>query len=89
MTCAPTLQSLRVGQSATLGVPQVDAAQSRRLAELGLRAGEVVRLVQRAVGGARVVEVDGSRIALDGRTAARLPVEVCGAVDPAGSKAAR
>jgi ferrous iron transport protein A len=70
---APTsLRDLGVGESAVLGEPQVQAAQRRRLAELGLRPGELVTVTQRAVGGARVVAVHGSRIALDGRTAALL-----------------
>lgn len=57
-----------------LAAPRLDRAQAMRLAELGLRAGERVTLTQRGVGGARVVSVGGSRIALDRRTAAQLPV---------------
>ncbi|MBK9740166.1 MAG: ferrous iron transport protein A [Actinobacteria bacterium] len=49
--------------------------QRRRLAELGLRRGEAVRMVLHSVGGARVVSVRGSRIALDATTAALLPVQ--------------
>lgn len=37
---------------------------TRRLAELGVRAGSHVRCVQRTAGGGRVVDVAGSRIAL-------------------------
>jgi ferrous iron transport protein A len=77
--CAPTsLRDLAVGESAVLDEPQVEAAQRRRLAELGLRPGETVTVTQRAVGGARVVAVHGSRIALDGRTADLLRVRAEG-----------
>jgi ferrous iron transport protein A len=69
---AATLRDLGVGESAVLGEPRVPEAQRRRLAELGLRPGETVTITQRAVGGARVVAVHGSRIALDGRTASQL-----------------
>ena len=48
--------------------------QRIRLAELGLRPGQPVTLLQRGVGGARVVSVADSRIALDSRTAGRIPV---------------
>jgi Fe2+ transport system protein FeoA len=70
-----TVRDLRAGESAVLAEPRVDRAQRMRLAELGVRAGEPVTLAQRAVGGARVIDVAGARIALDGRTAARLPLE--------------
>jgi ferrous iron transport protein A len=68
------VRDLRRGESAVLAVPQLDSRQAMRLAELGLRAGESVTLTQRGVGGARVLAVAGSRIALDARTAARLPL---------------
>jgi ferrous iron transport protein A len=69
-----TVRDLRAGECAVLGEPDLDRGQRMRLAELGLRAGESITLAQRGVGGARVVAVAGSRIALDARTAARLPV---------------
>ena len=69
-----TVRDLGVGESAVLGEPTVDAPQRRRLVELGLRPGEQVTVIQRAVGGARVVSAHGSRIALDARTAGRLPI---------------
>lgn len=69
-----TVRDLAVGECAVLGVPTVDRAQRIRLAELGLRPGQPVTLVQRGVGGARVVSVADSRIALDSRTAGRIPV---------------
>ena len=70
-----TVRDLAVGDSAVLGDPLVDLMQRRRLAELGLRRGEAVRMVLHSVGGARVVSVRGSRIALDATTAALLPVQ--------------
>lgn len=69
-----TVRDLAVGECAILGVPEVDRPQRIRLAELGLRPGQPVTVVQRAVGGARVVSVADSRIALDSRTAGRIPV---------------
>ena len=68
------MRDLAVGESAILGVPAVERAQRIRLAELGLRPGQPVTLVQRGVGGARVVSVADSRIALDASTAGRIPV---------------
>lgn len=67
---------LRAGETAVLGVPDLDPEQRMRLAELGLRPGETVTLALRGVGGARIVSVAGSRIALDAQTARALPVEV-------------
>lgn len=55
-----------------LGHPVIGEPQRSRLAELGLRAGERVTLTQRAVGGARILAVHGSRIAVDARTAGGL-----------------
>ena len=69
-----SVRDLAVGESAILGVPAVDRAQRIRLAELGLRPGQPVTVVQRGVGGVRVVSVDDSRIALDSRIAGRIPV---------------
>lgn len=70
-----SIRDLAVGETAILGEPDVAATVRRRLVEMGLRPGEQVTVVQRAVGGARVVAVHGSRIALDGRTAAHLPLQ--------------
>lgn len=73
-----SVRDLAVGETAILGVPTVDRAQRIRLAELGLRPGQPVTVVQRGVGGARVVSVADSRIALDARIAGRIPVTVGG-----------
>ena len=74
MTAPATVRDLHPGQTAVLAEPTVADAVRIRLAELGLRAGQEILLIQRAVGGARVVAVAGSRIALDARTAAGLPL---------------
>ncbi len=71
---APALADLAVGDSAQLAEPLVPPAQRMRLAELGLRPGQTVRIAQRSVAGARVIAVGGSRIALDAATVALLPI---------------
>ena len=69
-----TVRDLRVGERGVLAEPTLPDHRRRRLAELGLRAGETVTLVQRAVGGARILAVGESRIALDARLSAQLPL---------------
>ncbi len=71
-----SVRDLPVGRPAALADLRVPPAQRARLAELGLRPGEQVEVVQRAVGGARILAVHGARIALDAHTAARLHVRV-------------
>ena len=67
-----TVRDMAVGESAVLGAADLPEPTGRRLVEMGLRPGERVTLLQRAVGGARVVSIHGSRVALDARTAGRL-----------------
>lgn len=50
-------------------------APRRRLAELGIRPGVGVSVVQRTSGGGVVIDAAGSRIALDGSTARAITVE--------------
>ncbi len=57
----------------------------RRLAELGLRPGSRVSVVQRTAGGGRIVDVAGSRIAL-GRAVLEA-VTVAAAAEPSGAAA--
>lgn len=52
----------------------VDERHRFRMLELGLRAGTVIRVVQRASFGGRVVAKGTERIALDGRTASLIAV---------------
>lgn len=72
---ARTVRDLSVGERAVLDAPQLESGLRMRLAEMGLRRGEEVTVTQRGVGGARILSVRGSRIALDARTAARLPIQ--------------
>jgi len=69
-----TVRDLAVGESAVLAEPQLAADLRMRLAEMGVRPGEQVRLSQRGVGGARIISVRGSRVALDASTAGNLPI---------------
>lgn len=71
---ARTVFDLSPGESATLGTPDVPVERRRRMAELGLRPGEQVRMIRRSVGGARVVQVDEIRIAVDAGTAKSWPI---------------
>jgi ferrous iron transport protein A len=76
MTAVRTVRSVRPGAGEyvvrELSVP--DRAR-RRLAELGVRIGEIVRVVQHTAGGGVVLAVGTSRIALDRRTASDVLVE--------------
>lgn len=63
------------GAVVVLGAPDVSIARARRLAELGLRAGERVEVLQRTAGGGRLIGVGHARIALDRTTAQAIPVE--------------
>lgn len=58
-------------------VTHVDMATptARRLAELGVRIGSHVRVLYRTTGGGQVLALDGSRVAIDARTAAAIEVE--------------
>lgn len=62
----------RLGTVVDVSLP---SESRRRLAELGLRPGAAIRLAQRATGGGLVVDLDGSRIALDGATARAVTVD--------------
>jgi ferrous iron transport protein A len=72
---ARSLADLAVGEYGVLAEPRVSGSHRTRLAELGFRPGETVRLTQRSVGGARVIAVHGSRIAIDADTARALVLE--------------
>lgn len=63
----------RHGTVVTVDLPD---APRRRLAELGLRAGAIVAVVQGTAGRGVVVDVAGSRVALDRATARRITVQV-------------
>jgi ferrous iron transport protein A len=76
MSLEGTLAGVPVNARATLGPPRLDAARTRRLAELGLRAGAEVVVLHRTAGGGRVIAVDDARIALDRATLQALPVRI-------------
>jgi ferrous iron transport protein A len=65
-----TLDSAPLGAAVRVAATDVPSDLARRLAELGLRPGAVVRCIQRTAGGGRVVDVDGARVAL-GRSVLR------------------
>ena len=77
-TTSRTVFDLAPGESAVLGTPDVPVERRRRMAELGLRPGEPVRMLRRAVGGARVVQIDEIRIAVDAGTARSWPIHDVG-----------
>jgi len=68
------LGDVRPGGYAVLDAPDVPAAMARRLAELGLRAGERVQVMHRTAGGGRLLAVGDTRIAIDRQTARAIPV---------------
>lgn len=67
---APAAEPLRVVATAP------DAALARRLASLGWRDGRPVRVLGATVAGARVVDIDGGRVALSRQIARSLQVEI-------------
>jgi Fe2+ transport system protein FeoA len=70
----PTLDDVPTGLPVVVQRPRLDPAYTRRLAELGIRHGALVSVLMRTVGGAGVITVDNSRIALDSRTMRQIPV---------------
>ena len=74
MVAVTTLGEVPVRSRVVLDTPHLEAAQTRRLAELGLRAGSEVTVLHRTAGGGRVIAVDDIRIAVDRGTLRGLPV---------------
>lgn len=72
------LSAQPIGQRVILGVPGLDTARTRRLAELGLRPGAEVAVLFRTAGGGRVLAVEDARIAIDRVTLEALPVAEAG-----------
>lgn len=70
---AGALAEFPLGSRVVLETPRLGAAHARRLAELGLRPGTVVEILQRTPGDGRVVAVEDTRIALDRETLRALP----------------
>ncbi|HQR80847.1 MAG TPA: FeoA family protein [Actinomycetota bacterium] len=52
-----------------------DSAIRRRLAEMGVRPGAQIRVLYRTTGGARVIAVEGARVALDADLARAVTLE--------------
>lgn len=69
-----TLNHAPLNEPLVLVDTDLDAVAARRLLRLGLRPGARLRLVQRLAGGARVVSVEGARVALGQALLARLRV---------------
>ncbi len=69
-----SLAEISLGSWVILGAPDLAAAHTRRLAELGLRVGSRVHVLFNAVGGGKVVVVEHGRVALDHATCRRIPV---------------
>lgn len=71
-----TLNELGVGATAVVAdVGEIaDGALAHQMAVLGVRPGQQIAMLKRAIGGARVVGVDGGRIAIDQRTATRIRI---------------
>lgn len=63
-----TLLDAAIGTPVVLGQPDVPAALRLRLAEIGIRRGQVVSAMRRTTGGGRIVAVGRARIALDRAT---------------------
>jgi ferrous iron transport protein A len=74
MSKAQTLDYVPPGLPVVVQRPHLDSTHRRRLAELGIRSGASVSVLMRTAGGAGVITVDDSRIALDSRTLRQIPV---------------
>lgn len=69
-----TLDEAPLGQGALVASADVEPALARRLAELGIRGGQVVTPLHRTTGGGRVLAVGDSRLALAGSVLRRIEV---------------
>ena len=67
-TRAAGLNAAAVGSTLTLAGVDLSVAKRLRLAELGLRAGAVVTVLSRTIGGGRLIGVGPGRVALDSRS---------------------
>ncbi|GAA6527334.1 FeoA family protein [Intrasporangium sp. DVR] len=75
-TRGPTLARHPLGSTVVLAAPRLEAATTRRLGELGLRAGTEVVILHRTAGRGRVIATGTTRIALDRATLDAWPVQV-------------
>ncbi len=77
-----TLDDAPSGQAAVLAPVRGERRLARRLAELGLRAGESVVPLRRVAGGGRLLQVAGSRLAVDRGVLRQLVVADVAATRP-------
>lgn len=82
------LTSLAPGADAHVTRVLLDPGTCLRLGELGIRAGALVRVSQRAAFGGRVLAVGADRFALDSRTCGLIEVEPLRVVGAPGERAA-
>lgn len=71
-----TLDRVNLGQPVLIQSVTGEAAQVRRLAELGIRRGALVSVRHVTAGGGRVIDVAGSRIAVARSVLATVEGEV-------------
>lgn len=71
-----TLRNCALNVDMTIHSVDLDERHRFRMLELGLRAGTIVRVIQKSIFGGRVVAKGTERIALDGQTASHIHVEV-------------
>jgi Fe2+ transport system protein FeoA len=69
-----TLDDAPLGESALVAATDVDPSLGRRLAELGIRAGQHVTPLHRTSGGGRVLAVGDTRLALARTVLRRIQV---------------
>lgn len=84
-----TLREAETGRDYVVTDVTLDARHAFRLAELGIRPGVRVLVMQHGGFGGRVVAVGSERIALDGETAAAVTVRGIGESDGVSSAAGR
>lgn len=77
-----TLLDATIGTPVVLGQPDVPAALRLRLAEIGIRRGQVVSTMRRTTGGGRIVAVGRARIALDRATCRSILIADDCSLDP-------
>lgn len=71
-----TLDQAPRGVPLVLRRPDLPVPLSRRLAELGLRAGAVVTVVRRTAGGGRIIGIGDARVALGRQTLRQVSVDL-------------
>ncbi len=75
VTLTTTLDQVPTGEPLIIAGQAQDPAVRRRLVSLGWRPGTQTRVVKKVVGGARVIDLNGSRIAIGHQLARKLCVE--------------